>query len=50
MDFGVYTQFIIDCMKAIWGFMLSNWLLSSALFAGLVLPKFVSLVRKTFGK
>lgn len=50
MDFAVVTNFFIQSMQMLWGFMMSNWLFASALFAGLFLPKLVSLIRKTFGK
>lgn len=50
MDFAVFTSFLVDTMKTLWAFMLSNWLLTSALFAGLILPKFVQLIKKMFGR
>lgn len=50
MDFSAWTSFVTTNMVNIWNFCVSNWLLGSALLAGLVLPKIVRLVKRTFGK
>lgn len=45
-----FGSFALSAGRMLWAFLLSNWLMESVLFASLILPKLVYLIKKTFGK
>lgn len=49
-DLSAITNWIIECIKSTWLFMVSSWLMSLVLVVKVILPKIFRLFRLSIGR
>lgn len=49
-DLSAFTEFFITASKALWAFMVSQWLISLVLVVRFLLPPLIRLFRKSIGR